>query len=181
MKKSLLIGSLSLFGLIVICGISLTMVFFSYSNREITLRNRATAQEKENKTVFDKMSKTILQQAQINEKYASDFKEVILKNTENRYKDKDPVMIWITEQNPSLPQETYLKIMNSIEALRAEFQQRQTKLISIQQEHTNLLTLFPGSLFLTGRKPLEIKIVTSSKTEAAFSTGVEDDINIYQK
>lgn len=104
-----------------------------------------------------------------------------MKNTENRYKDKDPVMIWITEQNPSLPQETYLKIMNSIEALRAEFQQRQTKLISIQQEHTNLLTLFPGSLFLTGRKPLEIKIVTSSKTEAAFSTGVEDDINIYQK
>ena len=67
MKKSLLIGGLSLFGLIVICGISLTMVFFSYSNREITLRNLATAQEKENKTVFDKMSKTILQQAQINE------------------------------------------------------------------------------------------------------------------
>lgn len=180
MKGLMIVGGV-MFGLLLIVGISVAMMFFSISNKEVVLRNSAIAQETENKTVFDKMSKTILQQAQINEKYSDDFKQVVLQNTENRYKDKDPAMLWITEQNPVLPQETYIKIMNSIESLRAEFQQRQAKLISIKQEHDNLLTMFPSSLFLSGRQKLDIKIVTSSKTEAAFSTGEENDINIYSK
>lgn len=167
MKALIAVGVLVL----VIVGVMLATFYFSYSNREIGLKNAASAQEKENETVFDKMSKTILQEAQINEKYSSDFKDVVLKNTEARYKGKDPAMLWITEQNPAIPQETYLKIMNSIEALRAEFQQRQAKLISIQQEHRNLLQFFPGSLFLSGRPALEIKLVSSTKAKEAFSTG----------
>jgi hypothetical protein len=174
------IGAVIALIVIVLC-VMLAVSYFSYSNKEIMLRNAASAQEKENETVFDKMTKTILQEAQINDKYSSDFKEVVLKNTEARYKDKDPAMLWITEQNPQLPQETYLKIMNAIEALRAEFQQRQAKLISIQQEHKNLIQLFPGSIFLSGRQVLEIKIVSSTKAKEAFSTGKEDDIDIYHK
>jgi hypothetical protein len=168
-------------GLIVVAGALFTMMYFSTSNKEIKLRNQASAQETENKTEFDKMTKTILQLAQINEKFAEDFKQTIIGNSEARYNGKDPAMLFITEQNPTLPQDTYLKIMNAIEALRAEFQQRQTKLISIAQEHKNLLTMFPSSLFLSGRQPLDIKIVTSTNTEKAFSTGKEDDIKIYGK
>ena len=43
-------------------------------------------------------------------------------------------------------------------------------------QHDNMLVTAPWNMFLGGKKPLEIKLVTSSKTERTYETGKEDDV-----
>jgi hypothetical protein len=41
--------------------------------------------------------------------------------------------------------------------------------------------MFPSNIILgmLGKKPFEIKIITSSKTEKAFETGKDDDVKLF--
>ncbi|NJO62634.1 MAG: hypothetical protein HC836_31715 [Richelia sp. RM2_1_2] len=48
----------------------------------------------------------------------------------------------------------------------------------------NLLTLFPSRIFLVtfgGHVLPELQIVTSSRTDNAFQTGKDDDVELFQK
>jgi hypothetical protein len=59
----------------------------------------------------------------------------------------------------------------------------QSKLISIHNEMKNLLTLFPSRIFLVtigGHQLPELKIVTSTRTDNAFQTGKDDEVNLFK-
>jgi hypothetical protein len=71
--------------------------------------------------------------------------------------------------------------MNTIEAQRAKFTMVQTKLISIHNELSNLVQKAPARWFIGSREIPDLILVTSTRTENSFSTGKDDDVELFDK
>jgi hypothetical protein len=157
-------------------------MYFSISNQEIGLRNQAKAQQDANKVIYDKVWKTIQQKAQISDQYESAFKDIYLKIMDARYSDnKNLLFKFVTEQNPTLSTELYKELGDAVEANRAEFARVQERLIDIKREHDNLRMKFPGSLIVGSRPEIVVILVTSDKTDKAFATGKDNDVELFKK
>ena len=89
------------------------------------------------------------------------------------------MMSWITEHNPEFDTSLYKDLMRSIEAERTKFAREQKVLIGIKEQHDNMRTRLPSSVFVGGRPEIEIQLVTSGKTKEAFATGEENDIDLF--
>lgn len=166
----------------VMCLIILFMagLYFSYSNREIGLKNLASAQETANKVIADKMWKVIAQKAEIKESYKKDFEQIFVTGMQERYSKDNSIWRWIQEQNPNVDPSIYKSLMDTVEGLRAEFTMVQVKLRDIKREHDNLRTQVPGSWFVGNRLELKVIIVTSDKTEEMFVTEKENDVKLFK-
>lgn len=168
----------ALFGLVVISFV----MYVNYSNQEVRLRNAVKAQQEANTTSFDTCWKIIQGQAQVADKYKDSFKEIYTGLMEGRHYEKGgSLMKFITESNPTFDIKLFEKVSNSIEGQRTAFMRDQQKLIDMKREHDNLLVTMPGSFFVGGREPVEIKIVTSTKTERTFESRKEDEIEVFKK
>jgi hypothetical protein len=158
------------------------MMYASASNSEVRLRNAVTAQQKANETSFDTCWKIISQQAQLTDKYKDGFKEIYVGLMEGRHYEKGGALFkFVTESNPKFDVQLFVKLATSIEAQRTVFKRDQQKLIDLKREHDNVLMTIPSSWFVGSRSPVEIKIVTSTKTTEAFNSGKEDNIELTPK
>lgn len=158
------------------------MMYMSYSNSEVRLRNAVKAQQEANTTSFDTCWKIIQGQAQVADKYKDSFKEIYVGLMEGRHYEKGGnLMKFITEANPTFDTKLFEKVSNSIEGQRTAFMRDQQKLIDMKREHDNILMTMPGSFFVGGRPPVEIRVVTSSKTEKTFESRKEDEIDVFKK
>ena len=174
MKKTSLI--------LIIAGVVLAIVlisYFSYSNKEISLRNQSDAQIGKIEGVYDKMWKVIQQKTQVTTEYKEAFKEIYPELIAGRYSEGELVK-WVQEDNPEFDASLYKDLMQSIEILRTEFQIAQEKELDIIREHKNLRQKFPGSLFIGGRKDIEYNIISSTRSKEIMSTGLEDDITLWK-
>lgn len=155
----------------------------SYHNQEVALRNQTLAQQRNAQQIFDKTWKVIQQTAGVTEEYREAFTQVYPELMEGRYGNArgGALLSFVQESNPEFSTKLYEKLADQIEALRAEFAREQTQLLDLQREHRNLLAQVPSSLFLLGRQPVEVQIITSGKAEKAYSTGMEDDIDLFKK
>jgi hypothetical protein len=179
MNKGLLVALASIVTLILLCaGIGV-----SYNNSEVRLRNQAEAQQKNLEVVFDATWKIIQQKAGVSGQYAKDFKEIYPELMEGRYNNDrgGALMSWITEHNPEFDTSLYADLMRSIEAERTKFAREQKTLLDIKREHDNVRETLPGSIFVGSRPEIEVKLVTSAKTDEAFSSGQENDIDLFNK
>jgi hypothetical protein len=151
------------------------------SNKEIGLRNKIDEQQEVLALNYDKMWKILKQQAQIPDKYKSDFKEVYQTIMEGRYSDanRGQFMAWIKEHNPQYDSTMYNKLMVSIEANRTEFFMEQKKLRSFKKTHDDLIEMFPSKLIVGSRGEVNVKFITSAVTKKAVETGEENDINLF--
>ncbi len=167
-------------GIVFLLGAGLLMNI-SYDNKDARLRADVTDQERKMESNFDKMSKVILQQAQITSKYAADFKDVYKGMMTGRYgKDGSKAMFqWIKEHNPSLDASVYKKLMTTVEAQRQGFDREQRKLSLLAAAHQKLFTTAPAKWFTAG-VPVEITIVSSTKTKTIMKTGVDDDTDLFK-
>jgi len=178
------IAGLAVGGIVILVGLMIAFWWFGTSNHEIDIRNQAVAQQKANEAVFDKTWKSISQIAQLPMEYASKFKEIYHDIMSERYQGDAkgaPLMKWIQEQNPQFSTTLYERVADAVESNRAEFLMVQKRLIDIKREHDNIRMKFPSSIVVGGRPALEIKIVTSTKTEKAFGTGKDDDVDLFKK
>jgi len=175
--KALIVAGASL----VFLGLLVAMTYVSISNQEISLRTSAEAQQEANAAIFDKTWKVVAQEAQILEKYKDDFKDVYGTIMTDRYRGAraGALMSWINEHNPTLDPGAYKRLMSAVESNRAEFLTGQKRLIDIDREHKALKRKFPGSIFVGSRADLEIIVVTSEKTKQTFTTGSENDIDLF--
>ena len=174
-----IIAAIGVFGIGILTVLIVGSTWISYHNQEARLRNAISAQVKSNSADYDNMWKTIAQLTQVSNSYKESFKEIYVGIMDGRYgKGDGTLMKWITESNPTFDIRLYDKVANAIEGKRAEFTESQKRLIDLGREHDNMLGTFPGSLFLFYRDKIDIKIVTSTRTENAFSTGIDDNINI---
>lgn len=176
--------ALAIFGAaVLVVGLIVIFMFIGYNNSEVSLRNQAAAQQKNLEVVFDKTWKVISQQAQVADEAKEAFKEIYPELMEGRYGNArgGALMSFIQEHNPQFDISLYKQVSASIESLRAEFAREQKKLLDIKREHDDLRQKFPSSLVVGSRPEIEVVIVTSSRTEEAFTSGKEDDTSVFKK
>lgn len=177
-----IIAALGVFGIGLLMVIIIGSTWMGYNNRESRLRNAISAQVKANSAEYDNMWKTIAQMAEVSDNYKESFKEIYVGIMDGRYSKGDgTLMKWITESNPNFDTKLYEKVVNAIEGKRAEFTESQKKLIDLGREHDNMLTTMPGNLFLFYRDKIDIKVITSTRTENVFTSGIDDDISLRGK
>ncbi len=118
---------------------------------------------------------------------ASAVADVITKANEARYgkEGSDATVQWIQEQNPSLDQSNYRRVIDLIEAGRNDFQRAQQDKIDRLRDYKTALGNMPGSFFLSmagyptpGFLDKYEKIVVSGHTDEAFTTGRDDGVNL---
>lgn len=176
--KEVFIGILTI---VIIGGFCLFGKGVSVYNTHINLKNQIEAKQKDNEAVFDSMWKKISQTAQVSDKYKDGLKEVLTAYTEGRSKDSNNLLMdWTKEAVPSFDSSLYKQINNVIIASRDDFAKNQKILIDLSRQHNVFIETFPNNVFcaILKIKPIEIKVVTSTKTEQAFETGKEDDIKL---
>jgi len=172
--------------LVVLAIVALSLV--GVINTEIELRNGVKAQAQKNTASFDTMWKILQQKAGITEQYKGDFKEIWSDIIRGRYeKGNGQLMTWIQERNPSFDSSLYKDLSSSVEAERKRFLRDQESLIQKNTERNNyiqkpitkwVLTNFGGEL---SAQEIEIKIITSEKTDEVFEKGQENDVDLFNK
>lgn len=178
MKKIILIST----AVILLSGIlGYAIMYFSYNNKEISLRTQAEAQRGKIEGVHDKMWKVLQQKAQVSNEYKNAFSEVYPAIMEGRYSGEGDgsLMKWVTEQNPNFDTSLYKDLSQSIEILRTEFQKNQERMLDIIREHSTLCTTYPGLWFIKNTSTIEYTIVSSTKSKVVMDTGLDDDIKLF--
>ena len=176
--KEFLIGFLIV---VVLGGMCIFSKGVSVYNTHIDLKNQIEAKQKANEAIFDNTWKKINQTVQVSDKYKDGLKEVLLAYTSGRSKgDSQLLMDWTKEAVPTFDSSIYKQINNVITSSRDDFTKNQEILIDLSRQHQQFIQKFPNNVFcaILGIKEIEIKVVTSSKTEEAFNTGKEDDIKL---
>lgn len=187
MSGKMIAGVVSLGILIVllVSAISISGYVIGVRNDAVELETTFSAQVEANKSTHDKMWKILQQKAGISAQYAEDFKSNFAAIMSNRYGNPDSrapsMMLWIQEKNPEFSIDLYKDLSRSVEALRTEFDMVQKKMIDIKRVHDNLRLKFPSSLAMFGKNELQLKLVTSGRTEKAFETGQDNDVDLFQK
>jgi len=176
MKKGVLIG----LGVFVIFAILIVSWGIGVWNDYNVKFQTGKAAQLNSTIVFDKTWKVIRDQAHVTEQYKDGFKEIYVGMMDARYsKDgnsgKETLMKWVTESNPTLDASIYKTLMNTIEGSRDEFMVEQKKLIDINRELKAMKIKFWEGFIIGGRPDLDIKLVTSAKTEEAFKSGQDND------
>ena len=177
-----LIAILSTVGVVVVLGLIVVIIAVSSSNREVRLWNKGTAQQTNLKIVFDETWKVIQQTAQVADQYKVAFAEIYPKLMDARYaqEGQNLMMKMITESNPNFDTKLYQNLTDQIAAKRAKFALEQKAMTDLKREHDDIETTWPSSMFVK-KRTMEIQIVTSTKTENAFKTGKEDDVDLFKK
>ena len=155
----------------------------SANNKEVGLRNAFAAQQKSNESSFDKMWKTLQQQTGVADHERESFKQTysqIMQDTKG-VAGNGQLASFFTQAKIDISPGLFSQLMSSIEAQRAMFHEDQRHLLKIKQEHDDVLQKFPSNLFVGYRSQLEAKIVTSTRTDATFVSGKDDDVNLYAK
>ena len=176
--KEFLIGFLIV---VVLGGVCIFSKGVSVYNTHIDLKNQIEAKQKANEAIFDNTWKKINQTVQVSDKYKDGLKEVLLAYTSGRSKgDSQLLMDWTKEAVPTFDSSIYKQINNVITSSRDDFTKNQEILIDLSRQHQQFIQKFRNNVFcaILGIKEIEIKVVTSSKTEEAFNTGKEDDIKL---
>lgn len=178
--KGALIGCGALVAGFLLLVVIVFVVCLGYYNKEVSLRNQFNAQEKANTAIYDNVWKTISQQAEVSDKYKEDFKDVWKSIVEGQNAG-NALNVFVNRHNPNFDSKIYVKLMSTIEGSRKEFTNNQVKLVDIKREHDNLRLGMPSSLIVGSKPELELKLVTSSKTNETFQTGKEDDVGVFKK
>lgn len=180
MKKVIFIA----IGVIVLLGaVGLISGYFYYNNTEISLRAEVEAQKQKVEGMHDKMWKTIQQKAQVSDEYKNAFSEVYPDIMAGRYSGEGDgsLMKWVTEQNPNFDTALYVDLSQSIELLRTEFQNSQELMIDKAREHEVLCTTYPGIWFIKNAEPIEYVVISSTTTKIVVETGVDDNVDVFNK
>jgi hypothetical protein len=174
------------------CGILLALfallagvIFFwgvGISNKEVQIRNQITAKQVDNKNQFDSMWKSQMQAFQVTDAQKQMLYDVIVGNSKARTTGHGSLATMVHEAVPNIDKSTdlYRELMNTITALRATWTRKQTEIIDYKREHDNMIDMFPSSVVcsILNRKKIDIVIVTSDRTDNAFITGKDNDIDL---
>lgn len=162
--------------MVAIIVVVLISMFFSYNNQENELRQLVKARQLDNKNVMDNMWKTMSEQGGIPDRERETATTLFVdyagaRTTEGEAK----FMKWVKEAvPPSVTPELYKNLMNSIAALRADFENAQRRLIDVNRQRNTLIAQYPARFFISNTTEIDIVIVTSTRTDNAFATGRDD-------
>lgn len=167
----------------------LVISYFNFTLEANKLENGIVAQYSKNQNVYDNGWKKVVEMSQVPDMAKDQLKELYDGAMKGRYGEggAKALLQFITEQNPNLGQDMYVKIQQAIEIFRNEFAQTQTELVARRQEFQNLLTAtWRGAIFnsIAGHPHIDLSkydIVTSEKTEQDFQKKKSEPLEIYKK
>lgn len=174
--KALTVTIVSILALAALVG----LMYLSASRNEIRLRNLINAKQDANTAEFDNLKKKISQSVQVTDLQFAMLTNIIVGNANARSAGKGggTLAAWVQEAVPNVDTSIYKDLMNVIVGSRDSWTQRQTELRDLKREHDNALTVPPSSWFVGNRKPINVIIVTSTDTKAAFQTGEDNDTKL---
>jgi len=173
---------LAILGTVFLSAFFVLIMYMGAHNTEVSLRNKFKAQQKANESSFDKTWKIIQQNAQVSERERDSFKEAFtdIMSEQKGIAGEGKLASFFTQSKIDISPELFKKLMTTIESQRESFHRDQQKLLNIVEQHDNILTELPSSIFVGGREKLEAIIVTSSKTNEAFSAGEDNEVNLFE-
>jgi len=171
------IGALAMVALIF------TMMWWSATNKEVQLRTTVQAEQDVCKVHFDNMWKILHDQANVANEYKEAFAEIFPKIMEERYDNArgGALLSFVKESNPNFDVSLYSTLQKSIAAERTGFTMHQDKLIDANREHRKLLLTKPSSFFFDLSDTIHITLVTSARTNSAYTTGEDNDMDLFNK
>lgn len=183
--KALVIAVGGLLIALVLAAILAFASYVQYANYGHTAETALTAKLNDNRQLLGKHSTQIGEMAQVNTMYKDDLKEVYTAAIEGRYGENGSgaVMQWLQEQNPNMDSALYTRLSQKIEANRDEFANEQRMLLDQKRAYETQLGLFWSGLWLkfAGYPKInlaDIKVVTSTHSNKAYETGVDDGIQL---
>ena len=184
MSKGLIIG-LGVIGIILLVLFVVGGSVVGTFNQEVALRTTLEQKMVDNRSEFDNMWKKISQVAQVTDAQKNAIKDIVVGYASARSQGRDGAGSFVNavrEVVPSMDTATFNNLQNIIVGSRDGFTMRQKELLDLKREHDKLLRSFPSNIVLRmfGRKPIDVTIVTSSKTEESFKTGKDDDVDVFK-
>lgn len=167
--------------LVLIVGIIFAASIWNQRGEAVKYENKIDALLQTNKSDYDKMWKTFVEMTQVTELQAEQFKDVYIDLISGRNEDQNLLFKSVQESNPQLGTEVYTQLQRQIAADRATFNNNQKKILDvINQYNTYVEHKAIIMALITGRKPLDSSeyIVTSVKTDNAFESGQDENIDL---
>lgn len=184
MKKTLIVVGV-IGAVLVVGGLLIGGSIVSTLNREGTLKVALEAKQDDNKNEMDGMWKTISQTAQVTEEQKNALIEIFngYAGARTGANKGGSLANWIHEAVPNVDTSTFNNLQNIIVGKRDGFVQRQKELLDLNREHNAMFRVFPDNIILSvfGRKETQVVIVTSDRTENAFHTGKDNDVELFKK
>jgi hypothetical protein len=181
-----MIKALVIVGILTFLLFGLGGCFVSTMNKEVSLRNLITAKQSSNKVEFDNMWKKNTESFQITQAQKDALYDIIVGNSKARAGNGNGGSLaqLVHEAVPNLDNTTalYQQLMNTVVASRNEWTRKQNEILDMKREHDNLIDMFPSSLVcsILGRQKIDVKIVTSGRTEEAFDSGQDNQVGFDQ-
>jgi hypothetical protein len=170
---------------IIIILIALVFVGSTWSIRQnaVAMESQIDGKFAANKSNYDKMWKSFKEMAQVTELQAKQMKDVYMGLIQGRNQDTNLLMKMVTEDNPKMEPGLYNKLMDHISSGRNAFDNNQKQIADIVQQYNTYIRQHIIMTAITGRKPMDINkfIVTSERTDEAFSSGQDDIVDLSGK
>jgi len=174
MKNTLILIGAVIFAVLLVIGI----MFISYSNKEVRLRNQIVAKQRDNQSELDNVQKKISQAVQVTDLQKQMLMDIIVGNAQARKGGSGTLATFVTEAVPNLDTSTFQNLQNIIAGSRDAFTMRQKELLDLNREHDNLIDTWPSSMIVGGRGKIQVTIVTSGRAKDAFQSGEDNDIKL---
>jgi hypothetical protein len=181
MKKSTIV-MLAIGGAVCLLGMGGCTYLVGSYNKMVELRNVCDAKEKSNTAEFDGMYKKIVQSSQIPNEKAKQIKEILKAYVEGRgSNDAGQIVTMVREAVPNIQLPEYGQLMNIVTGSRDTWTRNQNELVSRVNEYNTYIDKFPRTFLagVFGFPHKEAKVITSDKTEEAFSTGKDNDTKLF--
>lgn len=189
--------------LLIIVGIFMSMT--GWYDTAIKTENTTKAQWMSNQNTYDAFWKTVKEVAQVPDKYKDDFKQLLVAETTAKFgpEGSKATMQWFQERQINFDSGMYRKVQDVIESGRQDFKRSQDELLDKQRKVADITQSywggvmakhydFPRELQGLAAPPrdqdgdgkltvLDYPIVTSARTQKAFQTGQDDEVQVFNK
>lgn len=159
--------------------------YISAYNTGNRLEQRIIATDDNNRNILAQYGNRVSEAAQVPAMQRDDLSAVVTSALEGRYGEdgSQAVFQWIQEQNPQIDSTVYVQLQRIIEAGRIEFANAQTELVDQRRVYeTALGSFWQGTwLSIAGYPRIDLdeyQIVSTSRADEAFETGVEEPIQL---
>lgn len=184
MRREIKFTLLAVAGVAALLFVVWLLVGVGVRNREASLRAQFTNVQKANQVDYDAMWKIIQQTAQVPGQYSKDFERsysaiIASGGGTDQNAVRGLFAVAAGMKMPQLDSALYRKVQDVIESERTKFANAQKDALAIKNEHDVLRTTWPGSMYVGSTAQLEMRLVTSTRTDRAFESGKDDQTDLY--
>jgi len=181
-KQIFLISLIAMFALF---SFSVIVTYININQKATFLKEDIVAKENQQKTNYDAMWKRISQIAQVNERDRQDYMTYLDKATSSGMDVSQSTWTWLKQTYPNL--ETNLNSKTTDELLRAISEGRD-RIVNVQDELILVVNEYNKYIkdpwrtwaLSSGFSEIKANVITSSRTENAAETGIDDDVKVFQ-